>query len=83
MLKDAGEGPRAYPAVHRDDHRPAGRGMAKFAMRTASVDLHEARPFERPSQPGSGDLREAPGHAGMRTLIGRTIGGAGAGSSSK
>ena len=83
MLEDAGQGPRANPAVHRDDHRSAGPGMAQLAMRTASVDRYEAGPLERPFQPGSGDLWEAPGHAGMRTLIGRTIGGAGAGSSSK
>ena len=57
--------------------------MAQLAVGAAGVDLHEAGPFERSFEPGSGDLGEAPGHAGMRMLIGRTMGGVGAGSSSK
>ena len=57
--------------------------MAQLAVGAAGVDLNEAGPFERSFEPGSGDLGEAPGHAGMRMLIGRTIGGVGAGSSSK
>ena len=58
-------------------------GMAQLAVRAAGVDFDEPGPFEGSLEPGAGDLGEAPGHAGMRMLIGRTIGGAGAGSSSK
>jgi hypothetical protein len=47
------------------------------------MDLREASPLECSLETGSGDLEEASGHAGMRILIGRTIGGTGAGSSSK
>jgi hypothetical protein len=47
------------------------------------MDGHEAGPLQRSLESGSGDLGEAPGHAGMQMLIGRTMGGAGAGSSSK
>jgi hypothetical protein len=47
------------------------------------MDLDETGSFKRSLEPRPGDLREASGHAGMRTLIGRTMGGAGAGSSSK
>ena len=56
-------------------------GAACSASR--GVDFDEPGPFEGSLEPGAGDLGEAPGHAGMRMLIGRTIGGAGAGSSSK
>ena len=83
MLKDAGMRPRPYPTVQRDNHRSAALGMAQLAVRTAGMDLHEAGPLERSLEPGSGDLGEAPGHAGTRMLLGRTTGGVGAGSSSK
>jgi hypothetical protein len=83
MLKDAGKRSRSYPTVQRDNHRCAALGMAELAVRTASVDLYEAGPLERSLESGSRDLGEAPGHAGMRMLIGRTMGGVGAGSSSK
>jgi hypothetical protein len=75
--------PGRTPAMQRDDYRSAALGMAQLAVGAAGVDRHEAGPFECSFEPGSGDLGEATGHAGMRMLIGRTMGGVGAGSSSK
>ena len=46
------------------------------------ISMKPAR-LQRSLEPCSRDLREAPRHAGIRTLIGRTIGGVGTGSASK